>query len=144
MFISELARNAKALNPLKLLKESVEENDSYIVDLNTSQLSKGKDSKGESLAPYANPDYAQLKMSMGSQAPLGTPNLKFEGNFYEGFNLKADEEGFNISSTDSKSEKLKSGYGRDIFGLTDESRKDLKTVLLPTFLNKIRNELFKS
>ena len=144
MFISELAANAKALDPLKLLKESVQENDTYIVDLNLSQLEVGKDSKGQNLFPYASSDYAKLKIAMGSKAPLGTPNLNFEGDFWAGFNVTADEEGIFITSSDSKTEKLKSGYTPDIFGLTDESKKDLKTVLLPTFLTKLRDELLRT
>jgi hypothetical protein len=143
MFISELANNAKALDPLKLFAESVEENKEYIVDLNTGQLGKGRDSKNASLFPYANDDYAKFKKSIGSEAPLGTPNLKLTGEFWSGFNVKTDKEGLVISSTDSKSEKLKSGYGEDIFGLTDESKKDLKTMLLPTYLEKLKDELLR-
>jgi len=143
VFISELANNAKALDPLKLLMESVQENDAYIVDLNLSQLEIGLDSTGKSLFPYASEDYATLKMAMGSKAPKGTPNLNFEGNFYEGFFVEADTEGFLISSTDSKTDKLKSGYTPDIFGLTTDNKKDLKTVLLPTFLTKIKDGLLR-
>ena len=143
MFISQLAANAKGLNPLELFAESVQENDTYIIDLNLSQLEVGKDSKDKSLFPYASDDYAKLKMSMGSMAPMGTPNLRFEGNFWEGFIVQSDIEGLTITSTDSKTEKLKSGYGDDIFGLSDNSLKDLKSVLLPTFLTKLRDELLR-
>ena len=144
MFISELAANARKLDAWKLFAESVEENKEYIIDLNTGQLSKGKDSNNASLFPYASDDYAKFKKSIGSEAPLGTPNLKLTGAFWEGFNIKTDKEGVIISSTDGKSEKLKSGYGEDIFGLTDESKADLKTMLLPTYLKKLKDELLRT
>jgi hypothetical protein len=144
MFVSQLANNARKLNPLKLFAQSVEENSEYIVDLNTGQLAIGKDSNNQDLFPYSNSDYAQLKKSMGSEAPLGTPNLKFTGDFWSGFNVKADENGLTISSTDSKTSKLKGMYNEDIFGLGEESKKDLKTMLLPTYLEKLRNELLRT
>jgi hypothetical protein len=144
MYLNELSRRASALDPLELFKESVQENDAYIVDLNTSQLSKGKDSTDNNLDTYASANYAQFKSAMGSQAPQGIPDLKLTGEFYSGFEVKADESGMNISSTDPKSPKLKAQYGDDIFGLTDKSRADLKTVLLETYLNKIRNGLLRT
>lgn len=143
MFLSKLAANAKALKPLELFAEVVEENKEYIADLNTSQLEKGKDSNDENISPdYLMPEYAKLKMSMGSQAPLGVPNLYLEGNFYEGFYSEPGKDGgIFISSKDSKTGKLTKKYGTNIFGLTDKSKADLKTVTLPNFLTKLRNEL---
>jgi len=143
VFISELAKNAKALDPLKLFAEAVQENGEYIIDLNTSQLSLGLDANNKPLFPYQSADYAELKIAMGSQAPKGTPNLYLEGNFYEGFITYFDNKDLFITSTDSKRGKLKQMYGDDIFGLTEQSKKDLKTVLLPTFLTKIKDGLLR-
>ena len=144
MYLSKLAANAKELKPLELFAEVVEENKEYIADLNTSQLEKGKDSNDENISPdYLMPEYAQLKMSMGSQAPLGIPNLKLTGEFHEGFFAEPGKDGgIFISSTDSKTGKLTGKYGNNIFGLTTKSNADLKTVTLPNFLTKIRDELF--
>lgn len=144
MFLGELARRAKALDPIEMFREAIEETKEYIVDLNTSQLSKGKDSKGDDLDTYASATYAEFKKSIGSEAPLGIPNLLLEGDFHSGFNAKADNDAnVFITSTDSKSNKLKAKYGDDIFGLTDESKSDLKTVILPTYLKKLKDALLR-
>jgi hypothetical protein len=144
MYLSKLAANAKALIPLELFAEVIEENKEYIADLNTSQLEKGKDSNDENISPdYLYPEYAKLKMSMGSQAPLGVPNLKLTGEFHEGFFAEPGKDGgIFISSKDSKTGKLTKKYSTNIFGLMDKSKADLKTVTLPNFLTKIRHELF--
>ena len=42
MTLGQLAANAKALKPLELFAEVIEENKEFIVDLNTSQLEEGK------------------------------------------------------------------------------------------------------
>lgn len=147
MFLDDLNRNAQRLDPLETLSESIEENAEYIADLNTSQLSEGVNSLGQSLDPkYKMAEYAKMKKAMGAKPPFGTPDLKLTGAFYEGFRaepLKADKGGIFITSDDSKASKLAGKYGANIFGLTDKSRADLKTVLLPTFLTKLRNELFR-
>ena len=144
MTLSELNRRVQALEILKLFAQCVEENKEYIADLNTLQLAVGKDSNDKSLYPYASDDYAKYKKAIGSEAPLGTPNLKLTGDFWEGFEAKADKDAnVFITSTDSKTGKLKQMYDDDIFGLTDKSKADLKTVLLPNLLNKTRHELFR-
>ena len=89
------------------------------------------------------PEYAQLKISMGSKAPLGTPNLNFEGDFYEGiYSEPGKDGGIFISSTDSKTGKLTGKYGTNIFGLTAKSKTEFKTVSLPGLLTKMKHELF--
>jgi hypothetical protein len=146
MTIAQLNRNAKAVNVITLFAECLNESNEYIADLNTSQLSKGKDSLNETLDPtLRSPMYAKMKKSDGGQAPLGVADLHNEGDFYEGFFSKADQEAnLFISSTDSKAAKLSGIYGPDIFGLSKESITDLKSITLETLLIKLRNELFNS
>lgn len=144
MFLKTLHRNTESLDVEKLFAEVVKENDAYIVDLNTSQLEIGKDSNNEPLHDYSSRPYAEWKMELGSKAPFMTPNLKVTGEFHEGFTAKSEDGNVFITSTDWKTGKLKGMYGDDIFGLTDDSKKDLKTITLPTLLDKIRDGLLRS
>lgn len=125
----------------KLFKRAVEDNETEILDANTAQLSKGKDSLGAFLEDYASDSYAQLKKAMGSKAPLGTPDLYLEGDFYAGFVLKWTGSDFFITSTDQKKDRLKAKYGEDIFGLAQESIEELAPLLLESFQIAFKNEL---
>lgn len=119
-------------------------NKEEILDANTAQLSKGLTSKNDPIAPdYVSNDYSQFKMALGSKAPFGTPNLYVTGEFYGGFYFKVDSNSYEIGSKDSKEGILQQWYGKEIFGLTDESKRDLNPQIVETLLNDIRNELLR-
>lgn len=121
-----------------IFRGTVLENQEEILDANTSQLEMGKDSLGNFLYDYASDAYAQFKIAYGSKAPLGTPDLKLEGNFYDGFVLKYEGKGIVITSTDEKTDKLIKKYGGDIFGLADEQLDILKPQLIASFTRLFR------
>lgn len=121
-----------------IFRGTVLENQEEILDANTSQLEMGKDSLGNFLYDYASDAYAQFKIAHGSKAPLGTPDLKLEGNFYDGFVLKYEGKGIVITSTDEKTDKLIKKYGGDIFGLADEQLDILKPQLIASFTRLFR------
>lgn len=131
MSLNRMQRHFARLKWEILLEEVVEVVDTEIIDLNTSQLEVGRDSLGEMLDTYASSNYAIYKKSIGSQAPLGIPNLKLEGDFYRGFICNAERGDIVITSRDSKTGKLKEKYGDDIFGI----EKGLKDILLPHIIN---------
>lgn len=128
-------------NPDKLFKWAVLDNETEVLDANTAQLSKGKDSMGAFLYDYLSDDYAKFKKALGSQAPLGTPNLYLEGDFYEGFVLRYNDSVFEITSTDEKRDKLVQMYGEDIFGLAQEQLPELAPLILESFQIAFRNQL---
>ena len=120
-------------------RRAIVENQEEILDLNIAQLEKGIDSFGQFLDEYDSASYAQFKKSIGSQAPLGIPNLKLEGDFHSGFILKADGNVFIFTSTDEKKDRLVDKYGENIFGLTFESGTEIKPDLVLTFIRLFRN-----
>lgn len=104
---------------LEAILEIIRRNVYYLVDLNTGQLMMGIDANGEKLKEYANAVYAAFKKHLN---PLGVTDLKVTGDFHSGF--YADMKQFPITfwSTDEKTDELVYEYGKDIFGLTEESK----------------------
>ncbi len=143
-FDSKIAKWTKTLstaNVDRLFRQAIVEHREQILDLNVAQLAEGKDALGNLLDEYASDEYAQFKIAIGSQAPLGIPNLLLEGDFTEGFVLKIDGADYFITSTDEKKDRLRDKYGEDIFGLLEESLEILRPDILESFLIKIRNGL---
>lgn len=123
------------------INRAIVENREEILDLNVAQLRQGKDSLGRFLQEYASEDYAKYKKAIGSQAPLGTPDLILEGDFTEGFVLKKEGREFRFDSTDEKRDKLVQMYGEEIFGLSLESQTVITPDLAESFLKHFRNGL---
>lgn len=94
-----------------------------IIALNQEQLYlSGINREGEELREYRNENYARAKNSMNPNPGLGVPDLNLTGDFYRGFKLQMEADGFSIDSTDQKTGMLKDKYGETIFGLTPDSR----------------------
>jgi hypothetical protein len=129
----------------ELVLRSAMQNESIIVDLNTKNLSEGKDVNGNPIQPsYASPKYAQYKQSLGSLAPMGTPDLKLTGDYYSGKYLQKMNEGWlEMHSTDWKEKQLNAKYG-EIEGLPKDSIKEANEYILPDLIKNIKNELFSS
>ena len=143
MDLLDLQRNVRKINVNKMMNRAVLENKEEILDLNTAQLSKGKNKFGEFLQEYALDAYAKYKKFLGSEAPLGIPNLYLEGNFYEGWFISEDGENWNIFSSDEKADELANKYGIDIFGLSEESLAEIRPAILESIQNQIRYELLR-
>lgn len=117
--------------------EIVKQTSYEIEALNKEQLYNGEDSEGYELAPpYSNKYYSRKKRSMNSKPGAGIPDLFLTGSFYKGFGVLVDNDSFEVDSVDSKSEKLKSKYGKKIFGLQQKN----KTVYsLGVFFNGVKD-----
>lgn len=113
------------------LPEIINDSKFEIIELNKSQLSYGIDSKGNKLEPeYRNPYYSKKKFSMNSNAGFGTPDLKFTGRFYYGFDVVVGYRHFEVDSSNSKTASLVKKYGKFIFGLTQQNKKIYATETL--------------
>lgn len=111
-----------------------------ITGMNKEQLSIGHDATGEYITPeYSSSFYATVKKNqLGSNAPLGTPDLKFSGDFYRGFKILIGATEVTITSTDIKTLQLEGKYG-DIFGLEPESLAELShRYVLPQLAIRIK------
>lgn len=105
---------------------------------------EGFGTKIMSYAPYAPRTIANKKRK---GQPYTRVTLKDTGAFYEGFKVIANSEGFYITSTDEKTDKLVEKYGQSIFRLTAENfsrlirshlRKDLSSFIRIKYGLKIK------
>jgi hypothetical protein len=116
----------------------VQENDNVAIDLNTdSQLfDKGIDSRGNLLpGPYA-PFTIDIKGLKGQ--PTDRITLRDTGDFHDSFFMDAGSFPIKIDASDSKTSELKSDWGEDIFGLTDESLEEFRKHILPEIRDSIK------
>ena len=143
MDLLDFQRKLKRLSLDELINRAVLDNKEEILDLNTAQLSKGKDSFDRFLEEYVSDAYAKFKKALGGQAPLGIPDLKLEGDFYEGFTLIVEGQDYRVTSTDDKTDRLVEKYGQEIFALSEESLQEIRPQILESLLKFTRNELFR-
>lgn len=141
MDLLDFQRKLKRLSLDELINRAVLDNKEEILDLNTAQLEKGKDSFDQFLEPYAIYEYAKFKKFWGSIAPFNIPDLKLEGDFYEGFTLIVNGQDYFITSTDEKRDWLVGKYGLEIFALSEESLQEIRPQILESLLKFTRNEL---
>lgn len=119
------------------------ENEAEVIDLNIDQLRRGITSEGKLIEPeYVSDIYAEFKQSIGSQAPLGTPDLILEGNFIDGWYLERRGNNLLFDSRDPKTPDLDNKY-EGIFKLTEENKDDFLSDKSIELINKIENEIFK-
>ena len=146
MTIQKLQRNVASViqNIDEIVLRAAMLNENYIVDLNTSQLSEGKTSKGNPITPeYFSSFYAKYKKSIGAKPAEGTPDLKVSGDFYSGFFVKKERGWLELHSSDWKEGLLTAKYA-DIMGLNTNSLKELKPYILPDTQKLIKDEIRKN
>lgn len=124
------------LETFALVNSCVDEKEKDIVQLNIDQLyDLGQNSLGVSLGAYA-PMTVRLKQEKGQ--PYDRVTLRDTGDFHRGFYLRKTGEGFEITSSDDKTQLLMRDWGKSIFGLDDESMETLKQrIILPYILDKL-------
>ena len=105
-------------NLLQLVQNNVEEHEEYFCDSVRSMLyDYGLDGKGNSLGEYA-PRTIKRKIATG--LPYDRVTLMQAGDFYDGMQLVADAEGFEVDSEDWKTSKLIDKYGEDITTISEQ------------------------
>ena len=118
--LQQVIKNLKAIDIVKIAEEAILEDKRAIIQANKAQLYEdGIDSLGRSLGRYS-PMTIEYKKAAGQ--PYDRVTLKDTGDFYAGFDLASKEFPFSIESSDIKTEKLKKRFGKNIFGLTNESQ----------------------
>ena len=145
--IAKLNRWTSVLrNTDEYFRRAVVENQEEMLDLNIAQLESGKDSLGQLLDDYASDAYAKMKVGppWNSKAPLGTPNLRLEGDFHEGFILRYEGDTFIFTSTDEKRSRLVDKYGIDLFGISEEDMPQVRNMLLESFLKFMRWDVVRN
>lgn len=132
------------LNDGVYVKEALQKNEQAIVDMNVEQLYEyGMNSLGiriDTYEPYS-PYTIGVKKEKGQ--PYDRVTLRDTGDFHRSFEAVIESDGFYITATDPKTQDLIDRYGREIFGLTPESRQTLVIdYVLPVVTEQIRKEIF--
>lgn len=126
--ISEMRRRVDKLNMTGLVVGAMEENPDELVDMNRKQMDDGTLKTGSPITPDYTPLTKFLKAQKGQ--PFDRVTLQDTGSFKSRMMLKIQGESFDIVSDDSKTGKLLSKYGENIFGLTDEHKAEAWNDLL--------------
>lgn len=130
--ILDVLNNFKRLKLRNQVKRMVESDfNEQIIALNQRQLyAQSVDSNGEPLSFYKSVSYSLEKEKRNPLPGFGRPDLYDTGSFFRNFVVRSSNSLFTITSTDSKTNKLTAKYGKDIFGLTKESKEEFtKTTL---------------
>lgn len=107
----------------QFMKEAIEENEAFIVELNSQDqlFEKGITSTGVSIMDYA--PYSETTIEIKSQKgqPVNRVTLRDEGDFHSSFYIELSDDEFEIYANDWKIKDLTKYYGDEIMGLTDEN-----------------------
>jgi hypothetical protein len=124
---------------LKILKSE----EAALVDANTDQLMRGEDSEGNEIdPPYRSRNYAEFKLFLN---PAGVVDLNLTGAFHAKFKLVTSK-GWPayLYSTDKKAPELEGKYGRDIYGVQEETLGDInQSSILPKVQDYFRRDVFE-
>ena len=116
-----------------------------IIDLNTEQLrERGETSDGvkiKSYQPYS-PNTSKFPGNQ-SKTPTANVTLYAEGDFQEAFEVRFGNDWFAIFSNDDKAPALERKYGKEIFGLTEESKGYLLSLVRDDFVTEFKNYLLR-
>lgn len=126
------------------MKSIIEDNDAYIIDMNTEEqlYEKGINNLGVSIMDYQPYTEFTVEIKQSKGQPTDRVTLKDEGDFYSSFYLQIDDKQFEIKANDIKTADLIKKYGRQILGLTNENIATLiREYILPDLLQKTREVL---
>ena len=127
----------------KAILKVVRDNDNIAIDLNVGQLGeKGIDSVGVLLpGPYAPFTIDSKRGQSGFGGITGHITLYGEGSFHDKFFVEASSFPVKLDSADSKTGKLKSDWGEDIFGHTKDSQSEFNEEILPDIQASLKRGL---
>lgn len=123
----------------QIVREAVNQNKEFAVDLNRQQMLEGKDAKGNPITPEYTAFTKAIKRRVGQ--PTDRVTLKFTGKMHREMFLEDQGDGYEFESQDVKSGDLQEKYGIDIFGHTELSEDKMSKQILPA-LQKGTKEYF--
>ena len=122
-----------------ILEDSIEANETVIIDANVNQMKHGIKSDGSQIGIYHNPEYATMKFNQNQLAGEGNVDLILEGGFTQGIVLGFNSDNIKLFSEDEKNDDLTAKYGDSIFGLTPENQSEVNHgYIKPTLLKTLR------
>lgn len=131
---------------LRVLDKGKVEN--YILDLNriNQLLIDGENTKGNDIGYYRRNHPPAIYKGVSAPKRVGNPIVLYDtGKFFKSFDVIKDSSGFFIEADDRKAKgvELAKVYGKDILGLSTESRNELIKTLIPILREEIRTAILK-
>lgn len=120
-------------------ESSIQDTGKELASIQQDQLFQGVRSDNSPIEPEYRPRTIGYKQRKGQ--PYDRVTLKDTGDFYSGIVIDVRQDIFVIDSADVKSGMLQQKYGKNIFGLNDQSRIEYIKTLRPVFIQYIKNAL---
>jgi hypothetical protein len=141
MTLHELQRRLKTFNLLEQVQDAVADTSLDIITLNQGQMSLGKRADGTEITPTYSDLTIMLKDEKGQESRWVT--LRDTGSFWSDMFVDVGNSSYEVGSADAKAVKLEKKYGKKIFGLTKESKREeyIPIYLLPAVQNRITKKL---
>lgn len=139
--IHEMLRRVRQVDIAEIAVGIIADSKQDLVEKNKAQLlDQGIDKQGQKLKRYASNSYAARKNALNPFPGFGVPDLYRTGAFHRGFKLQlVSKNTFEINSSDSKTGDLVSKYGKDIFGLTTDSKAEYrKETMQPQLVREVK------
>lgn len=143
--VQKLIRNVtewqRALPDIVL--ESVREHEAEIIDLNVEEqlYQKGIDREGQAIEPAYTPFTVSIKQHKGQITSHVT--LRDTGDFHRSFQISYGNDAFAFYATDPKAQKLQKKYGKEIFGLTDQSLQEATDMVREPVFSKSKEIILR-
>lgn len=105
----------------------IEDNEPFILDMNSEDqlYEQGINRTGVKIESYMPYSPITIEIKQGKGQPTNRVTLRDEGDFEASFYLIVNDEQFEITASDIKTEDLVYKYGEEIFGLTEENLSEL-------------------
>jgi hypothetical protein len=141
MTLHELSRRLKTFDLLQEVQDAVADTSSDIITLNQGQMSLGVRSDGTEITPTYSDLTIMLKDEKGQETRWVT--LHDTGAFWSDMFVDVGNNSYEVGSADAKAAKLEKKYGKKIFGLTKESKREeyIPIYLLPAVQDRITKKL---
>lgn len=119
--LSDQLRSVLAVDMEEVLLREIRKHKGVLIRLNQDQLLlSGQDSEGNMLEAYHSEWYANRKLLLN---PAGVTDLRLSGKFYASFFVEVEDFPLIFGASDSKTQMLIDKYGKNIFGLSEESKR---------------------
>jgi hypothetical protein len=120
--VAELKRRVQSVNLDNVVTESIEDSNKEFIELQTEQMYEGFLSTGDPISPPYTARTVKIKKEKGQRYDVVT--LNDTNAFYEQMNITVDDEMIQIDSPVPYAKDLERKYGVEIYGLTEENRKE--------------------
>lgn len=129
------------MNIRKEVRDVIIETSEDIAELNRGQLFIGMRADGKEINPKYSDLTIELKEAKGQ--PTDRVTLRDEGDFWNSIKVDVKSETFDIDATDSKTLKLTRKYGKQILGLSKESKSEeyIPNYFFPALKARIERKL---